>query len=123
MSMLDINLNNVEELVFRDKFLQKEFPEFRSFFDQWRLAQILPAMRQMGKKAILDFMNSVRDEHLEILKNYFKQPVTVDRLDYAIVKNVDFGIFDAERELNEFNTFPQFSICRDKSRLYISFLR
>lgn len=124
MSMVHLNLKNVEQLVFRDRKLQQELPEFRSFFDQWRLAQMLPAMRQMGRRAVIDFMNSVKDQHLEILSDHFGKLVTIDRLDYATVKNVDFGLEEAEDRLREFgSTYPGFSTFRDGERLYVSFYR
>lgn len=85
---------------------------------------MLPAMRQMGRRAIIDFMNSVKDQHLEILADHFGTLVTIDRLDYATVKCVVFGLEEAEDRLREFgSTYPGFSTYRDGERLYVCFWR
>ena len=121
--MLHINLKNIEELIFQNKEITQSLPEFRLHFDQWRLSKMIPATRQMGKRAILDFMNDIKPEHLEILGQHFNTTVTIDRLNYGTVKNFETSLESAEKELNQGDWLPYFSTYRDKDRLYISWWR
>lgn len=121
--MLHINLKNVEELIFQNRKVTQALPEFRSHFDQWRLSKMLPATRQMGKRAVLDLMNSIKTQHLELLSDLFGTTVTIDRLDYSTVKNFEASLEVAEQELNQEEWFPYFSTYRKGDRLYVSFWR
>lgn len=120
--MLTINLQNIEDLVFLDKKLQSQLPEFRHFFDQWRLAQHAPALRPMGRRAMLDLLNSL-DNHNALLSRYFGTSVTIDKLDYHLVKNYDFPLEGIETEINKVEGYMNFSAYRDKDHFYISFWR
>ena len=40
--------------------------------DKWRLAQMTSGLRQMGKEAILELLNSIEDEHKNLLEGYFR---------------------------------------------------
>jgi hypothetical protein len=118
--MLHINLQNIEELVFLDRDLQREIPECRPFFDQWKLAQMTPSLKSMGKRAKLDLLNRL-DEFEDILSAYFKTPVTIDKLDYHIVKNLEFDVNNVE--IKDMEGYLDFSISRKDDQLYISFWR
>ena len=122
-SMLNLNLNNVEELVFFDKTLQNLLPEFRYLFDQWKLAKMSPALRTLGKRTLMDFMNDIGKEHIQILEHHFKTKVTIDKLDYHVVRNYTFSASELEGELNKIKGFANFSTHRDGNQVYLSFWR
>ena len=122
--MLYLNLHNVEELIFYDKNIQIHFPEFRSLFDQWRLAQMSPALRSLGKRSVIDFMNSLDDTDVEILQGYFDTKVTITKLEYNIVKNLKFPILsNFGTELDLAVGFTNITTYRDKNYVYISMWR
>lgn len=84
-----INFSNVEQLIFEDEKTHRLFPAyFSSYFETWKLGKRLPMLRQMGKEALLDFLNHVRDEHLEALEEYFGERIAVEKLNYSTVRNV-----------------------------------
>ena len=120
---MEINLNNIEELIFYDKKLYKLLPEFKHFFDQWILAKRHPELRQLGRRSVIDLLNSLENEHIAILDNYFNAKVTLDKLDYHLVQNYDFNLNEAEEKLSELKGFSNFSSYRNGDRLYISFWR
>jgi len=122
--MLVLNLDNVEELVFRNKEVRKLLPEFRPMFDQWKLSQMLPSLKNMGRRSVLDFLNSVESSHEKILASFFGDEVTVDRMNYNIVSNQVFSLDFAEENLNDGDErFPNFSLDRDRERIYIVWWR
>ena len=120
---MEINLNNIEELIFYDKKLCKLLPELKHCFDQWTLAKRFPELRPMGRRAIMDLLNSLENEHIAILENYFNTKITLDKLDYHLVKNYDFSLDEAEEKLSEIKGFANFSSYRNGDRLYLSFWR
>jgi len=122
--MVVLNLGNVEELVFQNKAARKLLPEFRHLFDQWKLARMIPSMKNLGRRSVLDFLNSVETSHEKILASLFGDEVTIDRMCYNIVSNQVFSLDSAEGNLNEGSEwFPNFSLDRDGERLYLSFWR
>lgn len=121
--MFSINLDNVEELLFYDKSVHKLLPEFAHLFSQWILARQSPALRPLGKRSILDLMNSLQDTHLELLSKHFGTLVTIDKLDYRAVKTFAFNIEEAETMLNSIVGLDNFVVSRDGEQLYISFWR
>jgi len=122
--MLVLNLDNVEELIFQNKEARKLLPEFRQLFDQWKLARMIPSMKNLGRRSVLDFLNSVETSHEKILASIFGDEVSVDRMVYHIVNNQVFSLGSAEGNLNEGSEwFPNFSLDRDGERLYLCFWR
>ena len=120
---MHINLQNVEQLIFSDNNLRRLLPEFQALFDSWKVAQMAPALRNLGKRSILDFLQGLQDSHIEILEGYFKEVVTVEKLDYHIVRNISSDIDDAELVLDEFSGFVDVAAYRDENQLYISMWR
>ena len=109
--------------MFSDKKLQFLLPEFGHLFSQFLLAKRVPALKSLGLRSVLDFLNNTTDEHIKILEGYFKVSVTIDKMDYHLVKNENFSLEDAENKLNDGDGFSNFSPYRDGNRLYISFWR
>ena len=123
--MIVINLQNVEELIFFDKEAHKLFPDSKVYFDQWMLAQRIPSLRSLGKRSVIDFLNSVTDEGIERLESYFEDSVTLELIDYHIVKTYSFNVEDAEEELNSASTvgYNNFNVSRNKNIVNITFWR
>lgn len=121
-----LNFLNVEELVFYDKELQQRLPmHMFSLFEQWRLAQRVPFLREMGKQAMFDFLNGLDEDHLAILEEYFGEKIIVEKLNYNIAQNFRIPLNDTTlcRELCEVEGFNYYSMWRDEDFLYISFWR
>ena len=121
--MVILNLNNIEGLVFHDKKLRKKLPEFNDLFGQWQLAKITTGLRAMGKKAVLDLLNSLEDNHIRIIEKHLNTKITLNKIEYHTVKDCDFPISTAETELNKIETFDNFSTYRKGDRLYVCFWR
>lgn len=122
-----INFSNVEQVIFEDEKTHRLFPSyFSNYFETWKLGKRLPMFRQLGKEAILDFLNSVKDEHLEALGEYFGERIVVEKLYYGTTRNLKIPLSDAESVCNhlcEVDGFNYFSTWRDGEYLYISFWR
>ncbi len=118
-----LNLNNIEEFLFEDQKIRKILPEFINLFDQWKLAKITPALRSLGKRSVLELMNSLNEEHLSKLSNYFSTKVTIDKIDYRIVKNYTWDESQVEQELSKINSFGNYAIHKEGNNISITFWR
>ena len=95
---MEINLKNIEEIIFFDRKIQLLFPEFRHYFDQWELGHKIPGMKSLAQRSILDVLNSLNENHLNILQNHFNQSILIDKIDYKIVAHFDTSVEnDAEK--------------------------
>jgi hypothetical protein len=125
--MVQINIQNVEEIIFQDDKIWREMPDLRYLREQWKLSKISPILRAMGKKSLLEFLNKAKKEHENAISKYLATSVTIDKLDYFIVKNMEFSIDDAELDLNlieaQESLYSYFGTYRKKDKIYITFWR
>jgi hypothetical protein len=125
-SMKILNFSNVEELIFYDRQAQNALPiHMFSLFEQWRLAQRIPALKQLGRQALLDFLNGLTGDDLVALEKHFDEKIIVEKLNYSIVHNLTIPLNDSSlcEALCEIEGFGYFSTWRDADFLYISFWR
>lgn len=119
---MKLNLQNIEDILFMDKKIQRLFPEFRHYFDQWMISKRVPGMQTLGKKTLMDMLNSLDVEHLNKLEEYFNDKIILEKIDYHIVKNKVFTL-DNMPEWCEFNDYIDFCITRNKEDAKITFWR
>jgi len=77
ISMLGLNITNIEELIFHDQKVRTLLPEFQNLFQQWQFAKIHD-LRSVRQQCVLSFLNSANDNHMAVLKGYFKCEVTTN---------------------------------------------
>jgi hypothetical protein len=119
---MEINFQNIEEIIFFDKKVKEMLPEFRHLFDQWQLGKTIPALGGLGSRSVLDLLNSLESEHLEKLEKYFRQKVTINKIDNSIVKNYSFSPQDSD-DLCGFIEYKEFCAYRSKDSIHLSFWR
>lgn len=123
ISMLGLNLTNIEELIFFDQKVRSLLPEFQSLFQQWQFSKIHD-LRSIRQQCLLHFLNSINDDHLAVLKGYFGCDVTLTKINNQTVRNVVIPISDAKDKLHDIEGgYQDFAVFRDKDQLYISFWR
>ncbi len=123
--MVEINIHNIEEVIFNDSNLWKKLPDLRHIRDQWKLSQMSPVLRAMGQKAKLDFLNKSKKAHEDIISKYLGTTVTITKIDKNVVKNMELNIEDAELDLNleSESLYPRFSTYLKENKLKITFWR
>ena len=118
-----INIHNVEELVFYDKEVWRGMPELIHLRDQWRVSRMAPALRAMGRKAIIDFLKSAKGRHEKVLSDRFGKSVTIDRLESSLVKNIEFSALEELPELGLDEAYNGFATFRDGDKVFVTFWR
>lgn len=119
---MEINLQNIEQLIFFDKKVQALFPEFRHLFDQWQLGQRIPGMKTLGQRSVLELLNSFNEKHILKLQEYFDDTILVDKIDHRLVANFEWPI-EATSELCQFTGYKEFCLSRNKDKVSITFWR
>lgn len=120
--MVLINLQNIEELIFFDNTAHALLSDLRHIFDQWLLSKRVPTLRSLRLRSLMDMLNSLNNEHIRKLEEYFQDSIALDKIDYHIVRNVTLPLgFNATKELSDFVSYGNFSISRDAEQIYISF--
>lgn len=119
---MEINFKNVEEIIFFDKKVQDLMPEFKHFFDQWMIGKRVPGLAEMANKSILNLLESITDDHIKKLEDYFEQTVIVVKINTNLVKNISL---DLEKEINlcGFTEYKEFCAYRGKDDIFLSFWR
>ncbi len=126
--MIVINIKNVEEKIFENNEVWNEIKDLKHLKDQWKLGKISPALRHMSRKSLLDFLNSIKSSHINILSSFFEEEVVVEKFDYHSIKNFSFS--NKEEIANELNLmesknelYSYFSTYKDKDQFHITFWR
>jgi len=119
---MEINLQNIEQLLFFDKKAQALLPEFRHLFDQWQLGQRIPGMKTLGQRSVLELLNSLNEHHVRKLEEYLADTILVDKVDHRLVAHHEWPVDEAD-ELCRFAGYRDFCLSRDKGRIHISFWR
>ena len=119
---MEINLKNIEELIFFDKKLQLLFPEFRHYFDQWQLGKRIPGMEYLGQRSVLDVLNSLDKERILKLETYFSDTILVDKLDNRLVVNFDCNLENCN-QICEYDGYKDFCFHKDGNGIKVTFWR
>lgn len=120
---MNIDIKNIDKVIFQNKALQKVFINYKNLFDQWIVGQRVPALSFLSQKSRLALLEELNvDQNIIILEKFFNEKVQIKTIDYHIVKNKTMPLHLAENNLNEMGGFGNnFTISRDQDHVYISF--
>lgn len=119
-----INLLNAEELLFFNKKVFEALPQHINYYYQWRMAQMSPALKNIGKKAVADFINLLNNKEVEILEKLFEEKIVLEKFNKNSVINTEFSINDTENQnLCEYYNYSGFAITMNKDRVAVTFWR
>ena len=82
-------------------------------------------LKQVGRSAMLDFLNHIREEDIAKLEEFFGERIIIEKLNYSTVKNLKIPLSQKDicQKLCEVIGFNYFNTWRDDEYLYISFWR
>lgn len=117
---MEINIKNIEEIIFYDKILTEKLPEFRQLFDQWRLAQRVQSLKNIIQQSIFEVLNGLNEKHIKILEEYFAEEVFVNKINNKLVVNCELPL---DSRLCGFAEYRDFCVHRNKDQFSITFWR
>jgi hypothetical protein len=119
---MEINLKNIEELIFFDKKIQDLLPEFRHYFDQWQLGQRIPGMKTLGQRSVFELLNSLNETQIKKLEEYFSEEILVDKINHRLTDCYSWQT-DEPNELCKFTGYKDFCIHKSKDKIQATFWR
>lgn len=123
--MIDINIHNVEQIIFENDQIWKKLPRLINYKNQWKLGKLHPELRPLSKRSLLDFLNNLNKEEEKVISKSLNTSIVITKLDYNIVKNYEFEIENLEDSLNilsnEFYSF--FIVSRKNNKIDMTFWR
>ena len=110
---MEINLYNIEELLFYNFYKIKQIlPKFNDLFDKWK-----PFLSDSQKRILhLELLNSLDDQDIQKLSDFWNQPVQVKKVDSDVIKHYQI---DLNEDINSLDLYKNVSIHRDKDKIYI----
>ena len=120
---MEINLQNIEEIIFYNSKVWQHIPEFNQYYHDWLLSIRVPGMRDLGKRAILKFLNSIENNTIEKLESFFGETVIVTRTNDQILKNLNFKYCNIENNLCNIDNYKDFCVTRNSENVSITFWR
>jgi hypothetical protein len=115
-----INFSNVEKNIFENEELRRIlYIKYNIFFSQWIIGKQVPSLKQVAKKALFDFLNNFKEEDLPILEKHFNEKITIEKLNYDVIKSLKIPINEICDFLDELEGFNYFTTSRDADYIYI----
>lgn len=120
---MQINIQNIEEIIFYNQQIWNLIPDLNKYHEQWALSQRASGLKELGKRTIIEFMNSLQMEHIQKLEKYFHENIELERIDIKVLNCVYFDKNDLEQNLCKYDNYKDFFISRNKDQVCVCFWR
>ncbi len=122
--MKEINFQTIEEHLFFNKELQKKLPEFKDIFQQWANGIRNPLFSQLAQKAKIEMLEKIDQSHIQIMEDYFQEPVRIQEINSKLTHHVTTKIEDVDCFLMDYkNIDDNILISRSKDSIHLTFWR
>jgi chemotaxis regulatin CheY-phosphate phosphatase CheZ len=115
----NLSLSNVEELVFSNKRVVASLPQYKSLFDSWLLSKRVSHLRNLGHRAILDFLESVSEDEVEIISIVNNIYLHYQKISFKRYKNLNSKINEVEKDLLNVSNFIDMCVYRKKDEVRV----
>ena len=120
---MNINLQNIEEIIFYNKRAWDALPDLQNYYDQWCLSQRASGLKNFGKRIIIDFMASLTDGHVEKLQEFFQETIILEKIDTNLLSCLEASKSDLEQNLCKYDNYKDFFVTRNKDDIKVCFWR
>ena len=118
--MILISLKNVEDLIFKNKRVRDQLPEYDDLFKLWDLAVRQSAMKSLGQNAVIQLLNRINPAEMSLILG---EEVGIQRMNANIIKNISSSIDEIEKDLNSTSGFDNIMLYREGNNIYVSLWR
>lgn len=118
-----LDFQTAQDIVFSSQEMRRLLPAHSALFDFWLSSVQAPALRQIGRRAILDFLQNVTPEEMGMLSRHLGQDLSIDSPDHRIAKDVRCGCEELASTLAASDGYAHFAITRGKEEVKVCFWR
>ena len=102
--MIFLNINNIEEIIFKNKDIRVKLPDFKYLFDAYDLGMFSPSLKSLAMRCLNDFLKKCTKKEIDVLRDFLKDDVEIMKLNADPVMLFDNDINDLELLLsNDYN--------------------
>lgn len=120
---MQINLGNIEKIIFQNSAVFSCLPELKPFLGQWKMSQTIPGMKDFGKRAVLNLMNALDDNMLSRIGDCIGEELSILRTSDKLVDNISCDIDHIEDSICSYDWFTDLCVHRDGEKVEITFWR
>jgi hypothetical protein len=120
---MQINLGNIEQIIFQNSAVFSCLPELKPFLGQWKISQSVPGMRDMGKRAALNLMNILDDNMLSRISDCIGEDLSILRTSDKLVENISCDVEKLESYICNYDGFTDLCVYRDGENVEITLWR
>ena len=96
--MIFLDLNNIEDIVFKNKQLRFQLPHFKYLFDSYDLGMFSITLKSLAMRCLNEFIKKCTNDDIKILEEFLKEKIEISKL------NVDpVVLFESDLNNLEFN--------------------
>lgn len=115
----NLSLNNVETLVFSNKRVVASLPQYKHIFDSWLLSKRVSHLRNLGQRAIFDFIEAVTEEDVEIISLVNNIDLVYKKINFERYKNIESTIEKLEKDILLASNFMDMCVYRNKNEVKV----
>lgn len=119
---MEINIYNVREEIFFNSEIKKKLNSLKNIFDQWNIANNIGGMNSRLRMLELKLINSLNDEHKEIINEHFGLKVKIKKISNNLSQNYKFSIEDQNLP-KEIKEFREFCVSANQNNIYLTLWR
>lgn len=120
---MQINLGNIEQIIFQNSEIFSCLPELKPFLGQWKISQSIPGMKDFGKRAILNLMAALDDGMLTKISNCIGEDMSILRTSDKLVENISCDIDQLGESICNYDGFTDLSVYREGEKIEITLWR
>ncbi len=117
---MEINLKNIEEIIFYNSEVWKIIPELSQYYSNWMMSKNVPGLRDLGKRTLLKFLQDINQESVSKLELFFKEPIMLNKINDNVVTNIETRLEDIEKHICSLERYEDMCITRKEYNVSIT---
>lgn len=120
---MQINLENIEQIIFQNPTIFSCLPELKPYLGQWKLSQSIPGMKDLGKRAVLNLMSILDDKMLSRMGDCIGEELSILKTSDKLVESVSCNIEALHDIICNYDGFVDMCLYRESEKVDLTFWR
>lgn len=108
-----LTYKDVEDILFNNLIIQREFPKYKTFFDSYMLANMTPGLKNLAIRSVFGLMESFTTEEQEKLSKILGYKIKVYPFCTDNFREINCNIENIEFAMSRDYNFTDFCLTRN----------